>query len=406
MRQDPARLRFEIVAREGSARAGILHTPHGPVETPAFVPLATRGSVKGLSSADLASLGFEMILGNTYHLMLAPGEELLAELGGMHGFAGWDRALISDSGGFQVFSLAHGGVADEIKGRRGGRSSHGSVLSIGEDGVAFRSYLDGSPQLLTPQRSMAVQAAIGADIALVFDECTPFHADFDYTAASTERTHRWLDRCLRWHGEHGPSDQAVYGIVQGGVYPELRARSVERVAAAAVDGIAIGGTLGRDKPQMRAVLAATLPQLPVAAPRHLLGIGEPDDLIDSIGLGIETFDCAVPTRLGRHGVALGPDPERRYRFEVAKARYARDPAPLVDGCPCPTCAGHSRAYLRHLAKIGEITAARLLTIHNLAYTKALVEGARAAIVGGRFAAYAGAIRAGETPWQATAPVPS
>ena len=225
MRGDPERLRFEITAGDGAARTGRLQTCHGPIATPAFIPLATRGAVRTLDVAEVAGLGFELILGNTFHLFLAPGAERIAALGGLHRFIGWERAMITDSGGFQVFSLAHGNVADEIKGRRRGAGAGGGVIEISERGVAFRSYIDGSQRLMGPEESMAVQAALGADIALAFDECTPYHADREYTARSTERTHRWLDRCLRWHSEHGPGSQAVFGIVQGGVHEDLRRES-------------------------------------------------------------------------------------------------------------------------------------------------------------------------------------
>ena len=266
MRNDPARLEFEITARDGAARTGRLLTAHGPVRTPAFIPLATRGAVRSLDLGDVAGLGFELILGNTFHLFISPGAERIAQLGGLHRFMGWERSLITDSGGFQVFSLAHGNVADEIKGRRRGAGSSGGVVEISERGVAFRSYLDGSERFMGPEESMAVQAALASDIALAFDECTPYHADRDYTARSTERTHRWLERCLEWHAAHGPERQAVFGIVQGGVYEDLRRESAEAVAAAGVDGIAIGGTLGRDKPEMHGVLAMTAPMLPPEAP--------------------------------------------------------------------------------------------------------------------------------------------
>ncbi len=398
MRADPARLSFQIDARDGTARTGRLVTAHGEVRTPAFIPLATRGAVRTLDLTDVAGIGFELILGNTFHLFISPGAERIAELGGLHRFMGWERALITDSGGFQVFSLAHGNVADEIKGRRGGAGSSGGVIDISERGVAFRSYLDGSERFMGPEESMAVQAALGSDIALVFDECTPFHADYDYTARSTERTHRWLDRCLVWHAEHGPADQAVFGIVQGGVHEDLRRTSAEAVAAAAVDGLAIGGTLGRDKPEMHDVLAMTAPMLPAEAPKHLLGIGEPDDLLHGIGLGIDVFDCAVPTRLARHGMALAPLPDSRFRFDLEKARFATDEGPLVEGCPCPTCAAHTRAYLHYLARAEAPTAARLVTLHNLTFLERLVSGAREAIGAGRFDAYRGAILGGAAPW--------
>ena len=399
MRSDPERLRFEIAARDGASRTGVLHTAHGPVATPAFIPLATRATVRSLESSEVERLGYELVLCNTFHLLLAPGPERIAELGGLHEFMGWRRAIITDSGGFQIFSLAHGAVADEIKGRRR-RESEGKVLEVSEDGVRFRSYVDGTERTLGPEGSMEVQAALGSDIALVLDECTPFHADRTYTARSTERTHRWLDRCLEWHERHGPPRQAVFGIVQGGVHEDLRRESAGRVAAAAIDGIAIGGTLGRDKPEMYGVLEMTLPHLPADAPKHLLGIGEPDDLMQGIRRGIDVLDCAVPTRLGRHGMALAPLPEQRYRFDVRRAAFAEDTRPLVEGCPCPACREHTRAYLHYLSRAEELTGARLITLHNLTYVERLVAGARDAIAEARFEDYAGAILDGAAPWRA------
>ena len=400
MRRDPERLRFEITARDGAARAGRLHTASSVVETPAFVPLATRGSVRSLSSDEVAALGYRMVLGNTFHLMLSPGPERIAALGGLHRFMGWERAIVTDSGGFQVFSLAHGTVADEIKGRRGHRPGRGTVLEVGEEGVRFRSYLDGSEQFLGPERSMAVQAALGSDVALAFDECTPYHADRGYTERSTERTHRWLDRCLAWHEREGPGRQAVFGIVQGGVHEDLRRASAERVSAAGVDGLAIGGTLGRDKDEMRWVVSTTIAHLDAEAPRHLLGIGEPDDLVEGIAQGIDLFDCAVPTRLARHGMALAPRPDARHRFDVRRSEFAEDERPLVEGCPCGTCAAHSRAYVHYLSRAEELTGVRLLTVHNLAYLEALVRGARVAISAGRLAGYRTAVLGGSPPWAA------
>ena len=401
MRRDPSRLEFEIEAADGAARTGRLRLGGGVVETPAFVPLATRGSVRSLTSEDVAGLGFEMVLGNTFHLTLAPGEERIAKLGGLRKFMGWGGAVITDSGGFQVFSLAHGNVADEIKGRRGGAGSSGSVLGISERGVRFRSYIDGSERFMGPEESMAVQAALRSDIALAFDECTPYHADYEYTARSVERTHRWLDRCLDWHAAAGPAEQAVFGIVQGGVHEELRRASANRVAGAGVDGLAIGGTLGRDKEEMYGVLALTVPLLPADAPKHLLGIGEPDDLVEGIARGIDLFDCAVPTRLARHGMALAPLPDARFRFDVRSAALAEDAAPLVAGCPCIACARHDRAYLHYLCRIQELTGVRLLAIHNLTYLERLVRGAREAIVAGSFDGYAKRIREGAAPWEAS-----
>ncbi len=398
MRNDPARLSFEIQARDGAARAGLIHTAHGEVRTPAFVPLATKGSVRGLSAAEVAGLGYEMVLGNTFHLMLAPGSERIAELGGLHEFMGWERALISDSGGFQVFSLAHGGVADEIKGRRGELPGGGARVEISEEGVGFRDLRDGRPRFLSPESSMEIQAALGTDIALAFDECTPFHAERDYTARSAERTLRWLDRCLVWHGENGPPRQAVFGIVQGGVYEDLRRQSAEAVSAAAVDGIAIGGSLGQDKQEMHGVVEMTVPHLPADAPKHLLGIGEVDDFLAAVAAGIDTLDCAVPTRLARHGVAIAAEPESRFRLDLAKGRFASDQRPIAEGCPCEACRRHTRAYLHHLARESDLTGTRLLVLHNLTFMRELMEGARGRIEEGGFEAYRAAVLDGASPW--------
>jgi queuine tRNA-ribosyltransferase len=430
-----------IIARDvkSRARAGVLSTAHGEVATPAFVPLATHGSVRGLSSAEVAALGYDMVLGNTFHLFLRPGGELIERLGGLHRFMGWERAIITDSGGFQVFSMGHGTVADEIKGRRpppaprnpplrgagggargtgrhggqaGGGAGSGAILAIEEDGVRFRSYVDGSERFISPEISMAVQAQLHSDVALAFDECTPFHADRDYTAASTERTHRWLQRCIRWRSDHGASPPAprnpplrgagggslFYAIVQGGVYEDLRIASAEAVVASGADGIAIGGSLGQDKAQMYEVIdwsTRELERLAPERPRHLLGIGEVDDLIRGVELGIDSFDCAMPTRLARHGTALVADPANRWRLQVNRPAFRDDEAPLVEGCPCPACAGGlSRAYLHHLARAGEQTGGRLLTLHNLTFIAALMSRLRAAIIDGRLGEVARELREG------------
>jgi queuine tRNA-ribosyltransferase len=397
--------RFDIHNRDpGSrARSGTLRLAHGEVRTPAFVPLATKAVVKTLEVREAAELGYDMVLGNTFHLFLAPGHDLIRDLGGLHRFMAWDRPVITDSGGFQVFSMGHGTVADEIKGRApqstGGERA-GAILKIAEDGVTFRSYLDGSTRFMGPETSMEVQAALDSDIALVFDECTPFHGGREYTARSTERTHRWLDRCLAWHAEHGPPDQLVYGIVQGGVEEDLRRASAQEVAARPVGGIAIGGTLGEDKDQMFEVVGWAVDELDEERPRHLLGIGEVDDLVRGVELGIDSFDCAMPTRIGRHGMALVPDPANRWRVDLAKGRFRAVDEPLLDGCPCPACRqGYSRAYLHYLLKAHEQTAQRLLTIHNLAYLRHLMASLRDAIDGGRLDAVAAAVRAGAPPWE-------
>lgn len=389
------------------ARAGVLRTAHGEVRTPAFVPLATKATVKGLEPGEVAALGYDMVLGNTFHLMLDPGPELVEHFGGLHEFMKWRAPIITDSGGFQVFSMGHGTVADEIKGRApSGANRLGRVLAIEEDGVRFRSYVDGSERFMGPETSMQVQAALGSDLALVFDECTPLNVDRDYTARSTERTHRWLDRCLTWHDRHGSRDQLVFGIVQGGVHEDLRIASAQEVAARPVGGIAIGGSLGADKPQMYEVVSWAIAGVGAddARPRHLLGIGDVDDLIRGVELGIDTFDCAMPTRLGRHGVALVPDPATRWRVDLTAARWKQSREPIMEGCPCPSCeAGHTRGYLRYLLRQRELTALRLLTVHNLAYLARLMADLRGAIASGTLPERAAALRDGAAPAPAPAP---
>ncbi|HEV2062679.1 MAG TPA: tRNA guanosine(34) transglycosylase Tgt [Solirubrobacteraceae bacterium] len=391
---------LEITARDphSRARAGLLRTAHGEIRTPAFVPLATKAVVKGLEADEVERLGYDMVLGNTFHLLLEPGHELIARFGGLHGFMGWRRPIITDSGGFQVFSMGHGTVADEVKGRAPyGGERNGKVLAIEEEGVTFRNPRDGAPVFMGPETSMEIQAALGSDIALVFDECTPFHVDRDYTARSAARTHRWLDRCLAWHGEHGPRGQLVYGIVQGGVHRDLRVESAEAVAAREPDGIAVGGSLGAEKDQMYAVVEWTTAVLPEHRPRHLLGIGEVDDLVRGVELGIDTFDCVTPTRLGRHGVVLTPEPPR-FRLDLTAARFKESREPIEDGCPCPACsAGLPRGYLRYLAKNRELTGVRLLTLHNLVYVGRLMRDLREAIEAGRLSEVAERLRAGAAP---------
>jgi len=392
---------FSIRTRDPGSRArtGTLRLARGEVQTPAFVPLATKAVVKTLELSEVAELGFELVLSNTFHLFLAPGPELIERFGGVHRFMRWDGPVITDSGGFQVFSMGHGTVADEIKGRAARGTGAGAILGIEEEGVRFRSYVDGSERFMGPETSMSVQAALGSDIALVFDECIPFHVTRDYSARSTERTHRWLDRCLSWHERQGPESQGVYGIVQGGVDEEMRRWSAQEVAARDTFGLAIGGTLGRDKAQMYEVVGWTTAELPEQRPRHLLGIGDVDDLLRGVELGIDSFDCAMPTRIGRHGMAVVPDPERRWRVDLAKGRYRDSDTPLCEGCPCRACAaGYSRAYLHHLFRLRELTAARLVTLHNLAYMQLLMASLRDAIDAGRLTEVVAAARAGAAPW--------
>ncbi|HLI61199.1 MAG TPA: tRNA guanosine(34) transglycosylase Tgt, partial [Solirubrobacteraceae bacterium] len=387
------------------------------VQTPAFVPLATRGAVKTLEPRDVEALGFEMVLGNTFHLLLSPGPDRVAAFGGLNAMMRWSRPIITDSGGFQVFSMGHGGVADEIKGRNrpgtagGARDGHspggasgdarGAIIAIEERGVRFRSYIDGGERFLGPESSMATQAALGSDIGLVLDECTPFHAGHEYWARSMERTHRWLERCLDWHAAHGPAEQVVYGIVQGGTDEELRTISAQTVAESRAGGVAIGGSLGQDKPQMHAVVdhtTAELERLTPGRPRHLLGIGDIDDLLVGVAQGIDTFDCAMPTRLGRHGVAIVPDPERRWRMDLFKARFRDSREPILDGCPCPACAqGFTRGYLHYLLRAHELTGLRLITQHNLSFIARLMADLRAAIDAGTLAETTAAILGGAAP---------
>ncbi|MDQ3647696.1 MAG: tRNA guanosine(34) transglycosylase Tgt [Actinomycetota bacterium] len=398
---------FRIDARDGFARAGVLSLAHGEVRTPAFVPLASTATVKGLHAAEVAELGFEMVLGNTFHLLIRPGAEQVAEMGGLHEFMGWRRPVITDSGGFQVFSLGHGSVADEIKRRhrsRGGpggvtpRVDQSMVLDIAEDGVTFRSYLDGAERFLGPETSMEVQGLLGSDIALAFDECTPAHVDRDYTARAMRRTHRWLDRCVAWHAENAPEDQLLYGIVQGGAYEDLRAESAQRVAASTPQGVAIGGSLGQSKQEMNTVVGWSLRGLSDGAPRHLLGIGDVDDILSAVAAGIDTFDCATPTRLGRHGTALVPDRSSRFRLDLAKGTARGSREPIATGCPCPACREHTRGYLHYLIRAEELTGARLVTLHNLTFMAELMKGVRAAVTAGRLEAYSSLVMEGVAPY--------
>jgi queuine tRNA-ribosyltransferase len=384
--------RFTIDARDGPARAGVLHTAHGDVRTPAFVPLASTATVKTLQSSEVAGLGYGLVLGNTFHLFIQPGHQRIGELGGLHEFMGWDGAIVTDSGGYQVFSMGHGSVAEEIKRSRGERRSR--IISIEEEGVRFHSYLGGEQRFMGPETSMEVQAVLGSDIALAFDECTPFHVERDYTATSMERTHRWLDRCIAWHGEHAPAHQMIFGIVQGGVYDDLRAESTAYVRNAPVDGIAIGGSLGQSKDQMREVVEWSLRALEGDdRPRHLLGIGDVDDIIHAVGEGVDFFDCATPTRLARHGTALVPDPDRRWRLDLTKSPHRMSREPISADCDCPACRHHTRAYLHYLLRAGELTGMRLLTLHNLTFMARLMRGLREAVVRGDYAAHAASLSA-------------
>jgi queuine tRNA-ribosyltransferase len=378
---------FDIVARDphSRARAGVLYTPHGPVETPVFMPVGTRGTVKSLDPDELRDHGAQIILGNTYHLYLQPGHELISRMGGLHRFMGWDGPILTDSGGFQVFSLVYGGIADEVKGRRPTQQIQPGMVKVTDDAVVFRSYIDGSEHVFTPERSIAVQKGIGADIMLCFDELPPYHAGYDYTARSLERTHRWEERCLAYHQQH-PTGQALFGIVHGGVWPDLRRTSAEYLGGLGFDGLCIGGSLGANKDQIREVVDMTVPHMPDHFPRHLLGIGDIDDLIEGVARGIDMFDCVSPTRLGRHGAALVRDPARRWKLNVHNATLREDPGPLDPACRCSTCARFSRAYIHHLFRAEELLGIRLVSLHNVAFLLDLMRQVRHSILAGTFAA--------------------
>ena len=390
-------LTFEISARDSATRArtGTIVTAHGPVETPVFMPVGTRGTVKSLTPEELREHSAQIILGNTYHLYLQPGHELIAGLGGLHGFMGWDGPILTDSGGFQVFSLVYGGIADEVKGRRPAHpESKPGMVKVTEEAVIFRSYIDGSQHIFTPERSIEIQKGLGADIILCFDELPPFRAGYDYTARSLERTHRWEQRCLAFHQQTlggvglpfaAPNpDQALFGIVHGGVFPDLRQASAEYIGGMAFDGLCIGGSLGADKKQMREVVDMTVPHMPDHFPRHLLGIGDVDDLIEGVASGIDMFDCVSPTRLGRHGAALVRDPARRWKLNVTNASLRGDPGPLEPSCRCYTCARYSRAYIHHLFRAEELLGIRLVSLHNVAFLLDLMQQIRASIRAGTF----------------------
>jgi len=389
---------FEITHRDpgSKARVGRLRTAHGEVETPAFLPLATKGAVRALVSEELRAIGVQILMANTYHLFLQPGPEIIRGAGGLHRFTGWDGPIMTDSGGFQVFSLWYGHVADEIKGRRSyPEDREVSVIRVEEDGILFKSYIDGSLHWFSPETSMEVQHALGSDIAVVLDECTPYHATYDYTRKSMERTHRWAIRSLKAHEKAGMMDrQALFGIVQGGIYRDLREESARVITSLPVQGICIGGSLGKDKEEMSRVVSWVVPFLPEGKPRHLLGIGEPDDLVHGVEQGMDLFDCAFPTRLGRHGMLLVRGMPR-FRMDVTKGVFAKDFGPVDPDCSCTTCQRYTRAYLHHLFKAGELTGVRLATLHNLAWILKLLQDMREAIKETRFQAWKEQVLKGE-----------
>jgi queuine tRNA-ribosyltransferase len=349
---------FTVTSREGSARAGTLHLTNGEVSTPAFMPVGTRASVKGLDSADLAELGAEMVLSNTYHLMLRPGAETIAALGGLGPFQGWTGPTLTDSGGYQIFSLAP---------------------RIDEEGAVFRSTYDGSEVRLTPEESIRVQQLIGADVAMVLDVLIGLPASAEAVEAALEQTLRWSERAL---AAHTRPDQALFGIVQGGVDDRLRARSARATAGLGFPGFGIGGlSVGESAEERNRALDSTVPELPADRIRYVMGLGDAEGVLDAIARGCDLFDCVWPTRLARHGRVLTPDGD----FNLRRAEYATDPRPLHEECECRACSQVNRGYLRHLLATGELSVFRLLSIHNLSYTLGLMADIRAAIAAGTFA---------------------
>ena len=353
--------RFEIVhtSKKSKARVGRIHTPHGIIDTPGFVAVGTNGTIKALDSATVSAIGLQLMFCNTYHLLLQPGTATVRKAGGLHKFIRRDLPIITDSGGFQVFSLAYGSVADELK-SRGTKKHANSVLKIDEEGVLFRSYIDGAKVLLTPESSIAAQKDLGADIIIPFDELPPYHISQDALTTSFERTHRWQERSLNEHLKER-AGQSIFAVVHGGINWELRQKSCQILQKLAFDGFAIGGSLGKNKAEMVELLKNTVPHLADEYPRHLLGIGDLASLEEAIPLGIDTLDSSYPTRLARHGMALTHAGQLNLTKGENKTRFE----PISKECSCPTCQNYTLAYMHHLFKAKEITALTLATIHNL-----------------------------------------
>ncbi|MBN1427370.1 MAG: tRNA guanosine(34) transglycosylase Tgt [Anaerolineae bacterium] len=354
---------YQPEATDGAARAGIFHTPHGPIPMPIFAPVGTQATVKAVTPRDLTDLGASLILANTYHLYLRPGDDIVREMGGLHHFMGWDGPILTDSGGFQVWSLS-------------------AINKIDDDGVTFRSHIDGSLHRLTPERAIGIQQNLGADIIMCFDECAS-PLDRDYNQKALERTHRWAERCREaWSNR---DRQALFGIVQGGIFDDLRQQSARGLVDLDFPGYAIGGlSVGESKPDMYRIIETVTPLLPTDRPRYLMGVGAIDDIIQGVSRGIDMFDCVLPTRLARHGAAM----TWQGRLNLNNAVHTRDNRPIDAGCECYTCQHFSRAYLRHLFKSKEILGAILLSLHNLFVLIRLATEMRSAIIEHRFADYA------------------
>ncbi|CAG5092475.1 MAG: tRNA-guanine(34) transglycosylase [Thermobacillus sp.] len=358
MGSDNVAIKYELikVCKQSGARLGRVHTPHGSFDTPAFMPVGTQATVKTVSPEELKAMDAGIILSNTYHLFLRPGHKLIERAGGLHRFMNWDRAILTDSGGFQVFSLS-------------------AMRKIKEEGVEFRSHLNGDRLFLSPELATEIQNALGSDIMMAFDECPPYPADYDYVKQSVERTSRWAERCLKAHAR--PDDQGLFAIVQGGMYEDLRRQSAADLTSLDFPGYAIGGlSVGEPKDVMYEVLDYTVPLLPADKPRYLMGVGSPDALIEGSIRGIDMFDCVLPTRIARNGTCM----TSRGRLVVRNARYAEDFGPLDPACDCYTCRNYSRAYIRHLIKADETFGIRLTTIHNLHFLLKLMQDVRQAIM--------------------------
>ncbi len=350
-------IKYELIkeCKRTKARLGRLHTPHGIIETPVFMPVGTQATVKAMTPEELKDIGAEIILSNTYHLFLRPGEDLVKQAGGLHRFMNWERPILTDSGGFQVFSL-------------------GPLRKVGEDGVTFKSHLDGSTHFMPPERAIEIQMALGSDIIMAFDECAPYPSTWEYTEAALARTTRWAARCKEAHKRE---DQALFGIVQGGMYKDLRERSARELVEIGFPGYAIGGlSVGEPKDIMYEMLEYTVPLLPTDKPRYLMGVGSPDCLIEGVIRGVDMFDCVLPTRIARNGTAM----TSHGKVVIKNADNTRDFRPLDEECTCYTCRNYSRAYLRHLFKAEEILGLRLMTIHNLHFLITLMKNVRQAII--------------------------
>jgi queuine tRNA-ribosyltransferase len=350
-------IRYELIktCKQTGARLGIIHTPHGSFETPMFMPVGTLATVKTLSPEELKEMGAGIILSNTYHLWLRPGHEIVKEAGGLHKFMNWDRGILTDSGGFQVFSLSE-------------------FRKIEEEGVYFRNHLNGDKLFLSPEKAMEIQNALGPDIMMAFDECPPYPATYEYMKQSVERTSRWAERCLKAHKR--PNEQGLFGIVQGGEFEDLRKQSAQDLVSLDFPGYAVGGlSVGEPKDVMNQVLEFTTPLLPANKPRYLMGVGSPDSLIDGVIRGIDMFDCVLPTRIGRNGTVMTSEG----RVVIKNAQYARDFTPLDPNCDCYTCRNYTRAYIRHLIKCDETFGIRLTSYHNVYFLIKLMEQVRQAI---------------------------